>query len=65
MSSKIEQKELAFNDRRQAPKIERKPKTQTIEKFFLDEFAHLYELANSKPKIQTVGSGFTIIPEYK
>ena len=54
-----------FDDRRQAQKKERKPKTQTIEKFFLDEFAHLYELANSKPKIQTVGNGYTILPEYK
>jgi hypothetical protein len=59
------QSQFQFDDRRQAPKKERKPKTQTIEKFFLDEFAHLYELANRKPQIQTVGSGFTIIPEYK
>ena len=61
----MQQSQFQFNDRRQAPTAQRKPKTQTIEKFFLDEFAHLYELANRKPQIQTVGSGFTIIPEYK
>ena len=61
----MQQSQFKFNDRRQAPKIERKPKTQTIEKFFLDEFAHLYDLANRRPQIQTVGSGYTIIPEYK
>ena len=59
------QSQFQFDDRRQAPKKERKPKTQTIEQFFLEEFAHLYELANRRPQIQTVGSGYTIIPEYK
>jgi hypothetical protein len=61
----MEQSQFQFDDRRQAPVAQRKPKTQTIEQFFLDEFAHLYELANRKPQIQTVGSGFTILPEYK
>ena len=59
------QSEFKFDDRRQAPVAQRNPKPQTIEQFFLDEFAHLYELANRKPQIQTVGSGFTILPEYK
>jgi hypothetical protein len=59
------QSQFKFNDRRQAQKKERKPKTQTIENFFLDEFAYLYELANRKPQIQTVGNGYTILPEYK
>ena len=61
----MEQSQFKFDDRRQAPKVQRKPKTQTIEKYFLEEFAYLYELANRTPQIQTVGSGFTILPEYK
>ena len=61
----MEQSQFKFNDRRQAQKKELKPKTQTIEQYFLDEFAYLYELANRTPQIQTVGSGFTILPEYK
>ena len=60
----MEQSQFQFNDRRQPQKKELKPKTQTIEQYFLDEFAYLYELANRTPQIQTVGSGFTILPEY-
>jgi|TARA_B100001094_G_C18122433_1_gene767594 hypothetical protein len=44
----MQQSQFKFNDRRQAQKKERKPKTQTIEKFFLDEFAHLYEIVALK-----------------
>ena len=38
MLSKIEQKQLALNDRRQAPTAQRKPKRMTIEQYFRDEF---------------------------
>jgi|TARA_R110002020_G_scaffold202531_1_gene405676 hypothetical protein len=32
------QSQFQFDDRRQAPKVERKPKRMTIEQYFLDEF---------------------------
>jgi hypothetical protein len=38
MLSKLEQKQLVLDDRRQAPKVVRKPKRMTIEQYFLDEF---------------------------
>jgi hypothetical protein len=37
----IEQKQLVLDDRRQAPKVERKPKRMTIEQYFLEEFSAL------------------------
>jgi len=32
------QSQFQFDDRRQAPKVERKPKRMTIEQYFRDEF---------------------------